>query len=466
MDHFRYQKGELHCEGVAAARIAEAVGTPAYVYSAATLADHYDAVTQAFRSLNPLICYSIKSCANVHICRLLRQRGAGFDVVSGGELVRAIEAGGDPDKIVFAGVGKTDAEIGQAIDAGVGLFNVESEAELDNLIAIAGGRRRTVDAALRVNPDVDPRTHTYTATGLKESKFGVDIVRARAVFQHYAAEGAVRLRGLHLHIGSPVNSVDPYVEAIRKGLSLIDDLRRDGLAIDTLDIGGGFGAHYKAAEAPPAIEYAEAIVPLLAGRGLRIIMEPGRSIAANAGILLTRVLYVKKSGERAFVIVDAGMNDLIRPALYDAYHFIWPVRPPAGMEPARGEMTQTPTAAYPNRAATACPLRREAMSRVRERSPNEGVGPQESCLNASDLSVVDVVGPVCESGDFLAKDRPMPPVARGDLLAVFSAGAYGMVMASNYNSRPRPPEVLAEGDSFRLIRRRETYDDLLAPERL
>jgi diaminopimelate decarboxylase len=438
MDHFCYQAGELRCEGVAASRIAEAVGTPAYIYSAATLSDHFDAVVLAFHPLSPLICYSIKSCANTHICRFLRQRGAGFDVVSGGELARAIEAGGDPARVVFAGVGKTDAEISQAIDAGVGLFNIESEAELQNLITIAARRGRVVDAALRVNPDVDPRTHTYTSTGLKETKFGVDLVRARAVFQQYAGQEAVRLRGIHLHIGSPVNSVDPYVEAIRKGLSLIDDLRRDGFMIDTLDIGGGFGAHYRAAEAPPAVEYAKAIVPLLAGRGLRIIMEPGRSIAANAGILLTRVLYVKKSGGRSFLIVDAGMNDLIRPALYDAYHFIWPVLPPPGLEPV-------------GRVLPADDLV-EGLRRPEHARPG--------------LTPVDVVGPVCESGDFLAKDRLLPPVVRGDLLAVFTAGAYGMAMASNYNSRPRPPEVLVEGNVFRLIRRRETYDDLLAPERL
>lgn len=438
MDHFCYQAGELFCESVHTSRIAEAVGTPAYVYSAATLTDHYDAVALAFRPLDPLICYSIKSCANIHICRLLRQRGAGFDVVSGGELARALEAGGDAAKVVFAGVGKTDAEINQALEAGVGLFNTESEAELENLIAIAAGRGRVVDVALRVNPDVDPRTHTYTATGLKETKFGVDLVRARQVFQCHGGERAVRLRGIHLHIGSPVNSVDPYVEAIRKGLGLIDDLRRGGLMIDTLDIGGGFGAHYKAAEAPPAVEYAKAIVPLLAGRGLRIIMEPGRSIAANAGILLTRVLYVKRSGDRVFVIVDAGMNDLIRPVLYDAYHLIWPVRPPPGLEPAGRVLPADDLAEDLRRAEPALP----------------------------DLTPVDVVGPVCESGDFLAKDRPLPPLARGDLLAVFSAGAYGMAMASNYNSRPRPPEVLVEGDRFRLVRRRETYDDLLSPERL
>lgn len=424
MDHFHYTDGRLHCEQVPIARIAEEVGTPAYVYSAATLLHHYDAVAKAFAALNPIICYSIKSCANQHICKLLKDRGAGFDVVSGGELYRALQAGGDPAKIVFAGVGKTDDEINQGIDAKIGWFNIESEAELENLIDLARKRRVTVNAALRVNPDVDPKTHRYTSTGKKETKFGVDLERARRVFNQYAKQDHVCLSGIHLHIGSPVNSVEPYVAAIKKTLALIDELRADGFAIDTLDIGGGFGAHYKATEAPPAVEYAEAIVPLLVGRDLNIIMEPGRSIAANAGILISRVVYLKKSGDRDFLIVDAGMNDLIRPALYEAYHFIWPVNPADGFLPSsRGEEATMPG-----------------------------------------LLPMDVVGPVCESGDFLAKDRLLPPMKRGDLVAVFTAGAYGFVMTSHYNTRPNPPEVLVEGDAYRIIRRRETYDDLLAAE--
>lgn len=424
MDHFHYSGGELHCEQVPIARIADEVGTPAYVYSTATLLHHYDAVAKAFAALKPIICYSIKSCANLHICRLLRDRGAGFDVVSGGELYRALQAGGDPAKIVFAGVGKTDDEINQGIDAKIGWFNIESEAELENLIEIARRRGVTVNAALRVNPDVDPKTHRYTSTGKKETKFGVDLERARRVFNQYGRQDFVRLSGIHLHIGSPVNSVEPYVAAIKKTLALIDELRADGFAIDTLDIGGGFGAHYKANEAPPAVEYAEAIVPLLAERKLKIILEPGRSIAGNAGILLTRVVYLKKSGDRDFLIVDAGMNDLIRPALYEAYHFIWPTKPTGSFLPtSRGEGVSMP-----------------------------GLVP------------MDVVGPVCESGDFLAKDRMLPPMQRGDLVAVFTAGAYGFVMTSHYNTRPNPPEVLVVGDSYRVVRKRETYADLLAKE--
>lgn len=426
MDHFVYRDGTLHGEQVPIPRIAADVGTPVYIYSAATFAEHYDRVAAAFAPLDPIICYSIKSCSNIHICRLLRERGAGFDVVSGGEIVRALEAGADPRRIVYAGVGKTDDEIHRAIDAGIGWFNIESEPELQNIIDIAAGRGASVHAALRVNPDVDPKTHRYTTTGTRETKFGVDLERARRVFERYGRNDAVRLTGIHLHIGSSVNSVEPYVQAIKKGLELIDSLRAAGHTIDTLDIGGGFGAHYREAEAPPAVQYAQAIVPLLKGRGLRIIMEPGRSIAANAGILVARTTYVKESGDRQFLILDAGMNDLIRPALYEAYHFIWPVEPPPGLVPTqRGEAVRFP-----------------------------GTVP------------MDVVGPVCETGDFLGRDRELPPMKRGDLVAVFSAGAYGMVMTSHYNTRPNPPEVLVEGDSYRVIRRRETIDDLLATERV
>ncbi len=424
MDHFTYQQGELHCEAVPVSRIVEKVGTPAYIYSAATLRHHYDGIAQAFAAIAPIICYSIKSCANVHLCRLLRERGAGFDVVSGGELVRAKAAGADMSRIVYAGVGKTDDEIRLALNAGIGWFNVESEPEMENLIRISRDCRIKTKAALRVNPDVDPQTHRYTTTGKKETKFGVDLDRARRVFEKYGRDEAVRLCGIHLHIGSPVNTVAPYVEAISKALDLIDALRKDGFEINTLDIGGGFGADYETDEAPSPAAYAKAIVPLLRDRGLTIILEPGRSIAANAGILVSRALYRKSSGDRDFLIVDAGMNDLLRPALYEAFHFIWPVRPAEGFIPSKRTKDMT----------------------------------------LPGMTPVDVVGPVCETGDFFAKDRPLPPMQRGDLLAVFSAGAYGMTMSSNYNSRPRPPEVLVEGDTYRIIRRRENYEDLLATE--
>lgn len=423
MDHFVYREGELFCEHVPIRRIADEVGTPTYVYSAATLVDHYNRIAGAFSELRPVICFSIKSCQNIHIVRLLADRGAGMDVVSGGELYRALKTGTDPKKIVYAGVGKTDKEINEAIDAGIGWFNIESEAELENLIAIAGSRKEQVRAALRVNPDVDPKTHRYTTTGKKETKFGVDIERARRVFKQYGKDKFVQLCGIHLHIGSPVNSVDPYVQAINKALLLIEDLRSDGHTIDTLDIGGGFGAHYEAEEAPPAVDYAGQIVPLLKDTNLQVILEPGRSIAANAGILVARTLYMKSSGDRQFAIIDAAMSDLIRPTLYEAYHFVWPVKPGANFIPkGRGKAVQF-----------------------------------------DGTIEMDVVGPICET-DCLAKDRQLPPMQRGDLLAVFSAGAYGFVMASHYNSRPNVAEVLVEGDKFRVIRRRETYKDLVAAE--
>ncbi len=424
MDHFVYRDGELYCEDVAVARIADAMGTPTYVYSAATFRDHYTAVAEGFRELRPIICYSIKSCQNVHILKLLAGLGAGMDVVSGGELYRALQAGADPARIVYAGVGKTDAEINQAIDAGIGWFNIESEAELANLVEIAGQRGQVVRAALRVNPDVDPKTHRHTSTGKRESKFGVDLERARRVFDEFGRNEHVRLCGIHLHIGSPVFTVEPYVEAVTKALELIRELRAAGFAIDTLDLGGGFGASYHDGQSPMPGAYADRIVPLLRGRDLQVIIEPGRSISANAGILLARTVFVKRGGDKQFIIIDAAMTDLIRPALYDAFHFAWPAAPgPRFIPPGR---------------------------RVD--------------LDLPGCSAADIVGPVCETGDFLARDRKLPPVQRGDLMAIFTAGAYGFVMASHYNSRPNAAEVLVDGDSFRTIRRRETYDDLLTAE--
>jgi len=424
MDYFEYKNGQLFCEDVSVSRIAERVGTPVYVYSAATLLHHYKAMAEAFGELAPTICFSVKSLANVHVLKLLGEAGCGFDVVSGGELARVTAAGGDMAKVVYAGVGKTDREINEAITADIALFNVESEQEFENLARLAAAAGRGVRAALRVNPDVDPRTHRHTTTGKKETKFGVDIERAERFFRKYAGGADVRLDAVHLHIGSPVYSPEPYVEAITKTLALIDSLRRGGIEVRTLDIGGGFGADYETGRSPLAADYARRIVPVLKGAALEIIIEPGRQIAANAGILLTKVLYVKRGGERNFVIVDAAMTDLLRPALYDAEHFIYPARLAAGAE---------------------------APPRKIDFAPRGAVK-------------VDVVGGVCESADFLAKDRLLPPVARGDLLAVFTAGAYGFVMSSQYNSRPRAPEVLAEGREYRTIRRRETYGDLVAAE--
>lgn len=436
MDQFNFRNGELYCENLPVARIAEAVGTPTFIYSAATFREHYSKLAAAFAELDPIICYSIKSCGNLSIIRLLAQMGAGMDVVSGGELFRAGRAGFggkgpfDPKKIVFAGVGKTDPEINDAIDMGIGWFNIESEAELANLIKLAGNRRdvtsgqKQVRAALRVNPDVDPKTHRHTATGKRESKFGVDLERARRVFGEFGRERDVKLSGIHLHIGSPVMNLDAYTDAIAKALDLIAGLRKDGITIDTLDIGGGFRADYEGPGSPTYEEYAAKMVPLLRDQGLRIILEPGRTISANAGVLLARTTFVKHGGDKEFVIIDGSMTELIRPALYDAYHFVWPAQPGLGFVP----------------------------------------DPRWRGINFPGTKMVDVVGPVCESGDFLAKERPLPPIKRGDLMAVFTAGAYGFVMASHYNARPNAAEVLVDGENYRVIRRRETYKDLIAAE--
>ena len=425
MDYFEYRHGRLFCEDVDLAEIAASVGTPVYVYSAATLLHHYRAMVDAFAALNPRICFSVKSLANVHILSLLAAEGCGFDVVSGGEVARASLAGGDMSKVVFAGVGKTDRELHEAIEAGVGIYNVESEAEFENISRIAGELSVNVQASLRVNPDIyDPRTHTYTATGKKETKFGVDIERAVRFFHTYGRDENVRLNGIHLHIGSPIFSAGPYVDAITKALELISRLRDEGFTIEILNIGGGYAADYAPQSSPLAADYAREIVPLLEGSGLEIIMEPGRQIACNGGVMLTAVQYVKTGGDRNFVIVDAAMTDLLRPALYGAEHFIYPTAPSDASVPDR---------------------------RI-DFAPDGGVK-------------VDIVGGVCENSDFLGKDRIFPPVACGDLLAVFSAGAYGFVMSSQYNSRPRAAEVLVAGGKWRVIRRRETYDDLTAPER-
>jgi len=425
MDDFVYRHKELYCEEAAVSRIAERVGTPTYVYSGATLSRHWQGVREAFAKLDPLICYSVKGCGNISVLRLLAQMGSGFDVVSGGELYRVLLAGGSAESIVFAGAGKTDHELREALEAGVAYFNIESEAELENLSRLAKRMGKQARAALRVNPDVDPKTHRYIATGKKETKFGVDIERALQVFERFGRDGAVKLCAIHIHIGSMINTVTPYVEAIEKTLELIDLLRRRGFTIEALDVGGGFGADYTTGQAPLPSDYAQAIVPMLRDRRLRIILEPGRSISGNAGILLTRVIHTKRGGDKDFVIVDAGMNDLIRPAFYGAFHFIWPVAV-------------------------------EAHYVIEKRS---------NLPQMSGLQKVDVVGPICETSDFLAQDRFLPALRRGDLLAVFTAGAYGFVMSSQYNARPRAAEVLVQGDSFRVIRRRESYEDLVRLER-
>jgi diaminopimelate decarboxylase len=425
MDAFKYIDGALFCDSCNVTDIADRFGTPTYVYSARAFRDHYRALRDAFAALQPRLCYSIKSCHNVHILRTLLECGSSFDAVSIGEVRRALEAGANASDIVFAGVGKTPAEIEAAVELGVGTFNAESAMELDVIASVAKQSKKKVLAALRINPDVDAKTHPYTTTGKDENKFGIEIGSSRALFQRYADDEFLSLVGIHLHIGSPVYTVEPYVEMVTKALELIDQLKSDGVAIDAINIGGGYGAEYGDQSSATPSDYANAIVPLLKDRGLKVSLEPGRSISANAGILITRVVYLKKSRTKQFVIVDAAMTDLIRPALYNAYHFIWPVVPTDGCVPT-------------------------------DRSPQYRV---EGALP------VDVVGPVCESSDFLGRNRFIPPVKQGDLLAMFSAGAYGAVMSSQYNSRSRAAEVLVEVDGPRLIRRRETFDDLMAPER-
>lgn len=428
MDSFQYRDGQLFCENVNLSDLAAKVGTPTYIYSRATFEGHYDRIAQAFAELDPIICYSIKSCGNIHICKLLANRGSGMDVVSGGELHRAQQAGTPMSKVVYAGVGKTDAEIRQAITAKIGWFNIESEAEFENISAIARSMGAVANGALRINPDVyDPKTHAKTSTGKKETKFGVDIDRARRFFDRYGRDAHLKLSAIHLHIGSPIYSAEPYVQAITKALELIAELKAKGFSITAIDIGGGFAADYESDKSPLAADYAKEIVPLLKpfkAAGGRIIIEPGRTIAANAGLLLARVQYIKMGGKKKFVIIDSGMHHLIRPTLYDSFHFIWP----ASVAPQH------------------VPTHRKAE------------------MNMPALELCDVVGPICESGDFLAKDRPLPPMARGDLIAIFTAGAYGMVMASHYNAMPLPAEVLVDGSKATIIRRRETYDDLVRAE--
>lgn len=426
MDYFNYKTGRLFAESVEVEKIAAEVGTPVYIYSKATFLEHLRKIRQAYSRLDTTICYSVKACGNINILKFMAEQGSGFDIVSGGELYRVLQAGGDPAKIVYAGVGKTDAEIIKALNAGIAYFNIESEAELENLIRLAKEKGQKPKVALRVNPDVDPKTHRYTTTGKKETKFGVDIERAQKVFADYGREKSIKLCAIHIHLGSAGHTVEPYIEAIKKALTLIEKLRAEGFEIEALDIGGGYGADYITGTAPTAADYAAAIVPLLKGKNLRLILEPGASIAANAAILATQVLYLKTSGEKKFVIVDAGMNDLIRPPLYDAFHFIWPAK-----------------------------VAEEFVPRQRERD-----------LQLEGTEVVDVVGPICETADFFAKDRALPPVKRGDLISIFTAGAYGFSMSSNYNARGRAAEVLVDGEKFSVIRKRETYEDLIALERV
>jgi diaminopimelate decarboxylase len=434
MDHFSYRDRTLHCEDVPVSELAEQYGTPLYVYSEATLVHHLKQIQTAFAVANPIICYSVKANGNLSICRLMGQHGAGYDVTSGGEFFRALKAGPPGSKIVFASVGKTDAEIRYALEHGVLLFDVESEQELLTIGEIAKLTGRTASVALRVNPDLPPKTHVKTDTSVKGVKFGLDIETVVDVAKGVVGHPGLAVVGLHMHLGSPILKADPYRQGAEKAVKLVNAFRAQGHDIRYLNMGGGFGINYRKDEALPASAFAEVILPAVKETGCQLVLEPGRFIVGNAAILLSRVLFTKSTGGKHYIIQDAAMNDLIRPTLYGSFHRIWPAALPPGLpESPDIDMTVDPDKGNPFR-------------------------------EMPDTFKQDVVGPVCESGDFLAKDRPLPNLKRGDLMAVFSAGAYGMAMASNYNSRLRAAEVLVTGGTHRLIRRREAFPDLVACE--
>jgi len=409
--YFEYKNGELYCEEVPVKRIVEEVGTPAYIYSAKTIRRHFKVFKESFSEIDHLICYSVKANSNIAIISLLRQLGSGADIVSAGELKRALKAGIPPKKIVFSGVGKTPEEMELALSADILMFNVESLEELEVLGEVAKKLGKKAPFALRVNPDVDPQTHPYISTGLKKSKFGIPEEFIIEAYKKASKNSYLQPIGVDAHIGSQITTLSPFVDALNRLKKIWEELVKSGFELKYLDLGGGLGIVYEDEEPPLPQEYADAIIKEGKDLEATIILEPGRVIVGNAGILITKVLYTKENILKKFVVVDAGMNDLIRPAFYQAYHKIIPVED-----------------------------------------------------KYSDYEVVDVVGPICESSDFLAKERKLPKVKRGDLLAVMSVGAYGFVMSSNYNSRPRVPEILVDGDTYYIIRRRETIEDLLALE--
>ena len=417
MHHFTYRDGVLHAEAVNLDALAGSVGTPFYCYSTATLTRHYNVFAGAFADVNALVCYAMKANSNQAVIATLAKLGAGADVVSGGELLRARAAGIPPHKIMFSGVGKTARELAQAVDEGILCVNVESEAELELLAAIAAAKGRTIDISIRVNPDVDPKTHAKIATGKAENKFGIPISRARDVYARAAKLKGVRIAGVDMHIGSQIVELDPFGDAFALLADFVRALRADGHTIGHIDLGGGLGIPYREDNDPPPDPdaYAGIVKDATRGLGCKLIFEPGRLIVGNAGILVTRVLYVKHGEAKTFVIVDAGMNDLIRPTLYEAHHDIRPVR--------------------------------------------------EAAVGAARI-IADVVGPVCESGDFLALDRSLPEPQPGELLAVMTAGAYGAVQAGTYNTRALVPEVLVRADEWALVRPRVTAEELIALDRL
>jgi diaminopimelate decarboxylase len=416
MNHFEYRNGEMFAEGVPLQRIAKEVGTPAYVYSLATLKRHYQVFDRAFAKVPHIVCFSVKANSNLALLRTFAKEGSGFDIVSGGELFRALKAGGDPKKIVFSGVGKKQDEIEYALRSEILMFNVESEDELVALNDIARGLGKKAPISLRINPDVDPQTHPYISTGMKKAKFGVEIKKSVEAYKKAASLPNVDVVGVDCHIGSQLTSLSPFIDALARVREYLDrvlvgSLQKEGAQIRYLDLGGGLGINYNDETPPQPEEYARAIIDGLEGLDITLILEPGRVIVGNAGILITEVQYVKENDAKRFVIVDGGMNDLIRPALYGSYQAVQPVMK----------------------------------------------------TNAETI-VADIVGPICESGDFFAKDREIGRPQRGDLLAIMSAGAYGFTMASNYNSHPKAPEILVDGEKYYIVRKRESFEDLINGE--
>jgi len=410
MHYFEYQRGELYCEEVPLDQIAADVGTPVYIYSEKTLQRHVRVFDEAFAGVPHLICYAVKANSNVNLLRRFEEWGTGFDIVSGGELFRVLKAGGSPDKVIFAGVGKTPEEIRYALDSGILFFNVESSAELELIHNIARDAGMRARISIRANPDVDPRTHPYISTGMQKHKFGVSLPEARELYRSTQKLSNIDVVGVQCHLGSQITEMGPFEEALVSLRQFILELKSDGVALKYLDFGGGLGISYNTEEPPSPAVYGRAVADATKDLGLTIVLEPGRVIVGNAGILLTRVLLKKNQGTKKFLVVDAGMNDLIRPALYGSHHQLWPIR------------------------------------------------------QRADKEIVDVVGPVCESADFLAKDREIALLEPGELLAVMSAGAYAFSLSSNYNSRPRAAEVLVTGETYRVIRRRESFEDLVRNE--
>jgi diaminopimelate decarboxylase len=415
MNHFHYADGTLHAEGVPLDRLAASVGTPFYCYSSAVLTERYQAFADAFDGRRANICYSLKANSNQAVIATFARLGAGADVVSEGELRRALAAGIPAERIVFAGVGKTEAEMAAGLDAGIWQFNVESLPELETLDRVAQSKGRRARVALRVNPDVDARTHKKIATGKAENKFGIELGRMREIYARAGTMAGIEVHGLAVHIGSQLTDLAPYRAAFAKIATLTAELRADGRRVEHLDLGGGIGIAYRDEAAPALDDYARVVDETVGNLGCQLVFEPGRWIVGPAGLLVTRVIYVKHGVDRSFVIVDGAMNDLIRPTLYDAYHPILPVAEPASDAPVRR---------------------------------------------------FDVVGPICETGDFFAHERPLPPLAAGDLLALASAGAYGAVMASTYNSRPLVPEVMVQGQDHAIVRARPSHDDIIRLDRL